>query len=304
MIPPDAATGLNYGLDKVRFIAPVKAGARVRTRVSLISAEPQNGGRVLLKLQCTLEIEGEAKPALVAEVLCMLIGKRVASHDSGRGNPLPVHALRTSTMANENTETSGHHVRDAGGAAHARCQSAGRRAWAGHCGFRAHAARAEWSSNPTVVGAAVAVLDRRARPHRDRRLRACARSQGQALCRSGLEGKLSLPGARAGLPRLGRRAQPLSWTKPRWTSATRSARASSSRCWWTRCRRPTRSAGNPAALKKLVDTGGASLLQRIGEFCRRPRAQRRPAGASRHAEIRGRQESRQPRRARSCTATR
>ena len=79
VIPEDAATGLNYGLDKVRFIAPVKAGARVRTRVSLISAEPQNGGRVLLKLQCTLEIEGEAKPALVAEVLCMLIGKRVAS---------------------------------------------------------------------------------------------------------------------------------------------------------------------------------------------------------------------------------
>jgi acyl dehydratase len=35
VIPPDAATGLNYGLDKVRFIAPVKSGARVRTRVSL-----------------------------------------------------------------------------------------------------------------------------------------------------------------------------------------------------------------------------------------------------------------------------
>jgi acyl dehydratase len=79
VIPPDAATGLNYGLDKVRFIAPVKAGARVRTRASLVSAEPQSGGRVLLKLQCTLEIEGEAKPALVAEVLCMLIGKRDAA---------------------------------------------------------------------------------------------------------------------------------------------------------------------------------------------------------------------------------
>jgi acyl dehydratase len=75
VIPDDAATGLNYGLDKVRFIAPVKAGARVRTRASLVSAEPQQGGRMLLKLQCTLEIEGEAKPALVAEVLCMLIGK-------------------------------------------------------------------------------------------------------------------------------------------------------------------------------------------------------------------------------------
>ena len=75
IIPPDAASGLNYGLDKVRFIAPVKAGARVRTRATLISAEPQSGRRMLLKLQCTLEIEGEAKPALVAEVLCMLLGK-------------------------------------------------------------------------------------------------------------------------------------------------------------------------------------------------------------------------------------
>jgi acyl dehydratase len=78
-IPPDAATAINYGLDKVRFIAPVKAGARVRMRARLVSAEPQNGGRMLLKLQSTLEIEGEARPALIAEVLCMLIGKRDAA---------------------------------------------------------------------------------------------------------------------------------------------------------------------------------------------------------------------------------
>ncbi|HEV8096623.1 MAG TPA: MaoC family dehydratase [Burkholderiales bacterium] len=75
LIPPDAASGLNYGLDKVRFVAPVRAGARVRTRVNLLSAEPQNGGRMLLKVHCTLEIEGEAKPALVAEMLCMLIAR-------------------------------------------------------------------------------------------------------------------------------------------------------------------------------------------------------------------------------------
>jgi len=75
IIPADAATGLNYGLDKARFIAPVKAGARVRARANLLSAEPQAGRRMLLKLQCTLEIEGEAKPALVAEILCMLLGK-------------------------------------------------------------------------------------------------------------------------------------------------------------------------------------------------------------------------------------
>ena len=42
----------------------------------LVSAQPQNGGRLLLKLDCKLEIEDEAKPALIAEVLCMLIGRR------------------------------------------------------------------------------------------------------------------------------------------------------------------------------------------------------------------------------------
>src|SRR3974390_1969423 len=57
IIPPDAASGLNYGLDKVRFLAPVKAGKRVRARVALVSAQPQDGGRLLLKLDCKLEIE-------------------------------------------------------------------------------------------------------------------------------------------------------------------------------------------------------------------------------------------------------
>jgi acyl dehydratase len=79
VIPPDAASALNYGLDKVRFMAPVKAGARVRLRASLVSAEPQEGDRLLLKLKTTLEIENEAKPALAAELLCMLMGKRHGS---------------------------------------------------------------------------------------------------------------------------------------------------------------------------------------------------------------------------------
>ena len=72
---PDATTRPNYGLDKVRFITPVKSGARVRLQTNLTSAQPQSDRRMLLKLQCALEIEGEDKPALVAEVLCMLVGK-------------------------------------------------------------------------------------------------------------------------------------------------------------------------------------------------------------------------------------
>lgn len=79
MIPADAAAALNYGLDKVRFLSPVKAGARVRARAVLASARPQDGGRMLVKVECKLEIEGEEKPALIAETLCMLIGKRDAT---------------------------------------------------------------------------------------------------------------------------------------------------------------------------------------------------------------------------------
>jgi acyl dehydratase len=73
LVPRDATAALNYGFDKVRFIAPVKAGARVRGRVRLASAEQQSDGKMLLKTQCTLDIEGEAKPALVAEMLCLLV---------------------------------------------------------------------------------------------------------------------------------------------------------------------------------------------------------------------------------------
>ena len=72
VIPSDAAAALNYGLDKVRFIVPVKAGARVRNRVVLLSVEKKPQGRVLLTLQNTIEIEGEAKPALIAESLALL----------------------------------------------------------------------------------------------------------------------------------------------------------------------------------------------------------------------------------------
>ena len=73
VIPADAAAALNYGLDKVRFIAPVKAGARVRNHVVLVAVEDKGGGRKLLTLRNTIEIDGEAKPALIAESLAMLM---------------------------------------------------------------------------------------------------------------------------------------------------------------------------------------------------------------------------------------
>jgi acyl dehydratase len=64
---------LNYGLDRVRFVAPVRAGARLRDRVVLLGAEEKEPGRMLLKVQHTVEVEGEEKPALVAESLILLI---------------------------------------------------------------------------------------------------------------------------------------------------------------------------------------------------------------------------------------
>src|SRR5262245_20410197 len=73
LVPADASAGLNYGLDKVRFMAPVRAGKRVRNRIVLLEVEDKGGGRVLIKTQNTLEIEGEEKPALIAETLAMLM---------------------------------------------------------------------------------------------------------------------------------------------------------------------------------------------------------------------------------------
>jgi acyl dehydratase len=73
VIPTDAAAGLNYGIDKVRFLAPVPAGARVRLRVILAGIEPREGGQVIMKTRNTLEVEGLEKPALVAETLTLLL---------------------------------------------------------------------------------------------------------------------------------------------------------------------------------------------------------------------------------------
>jgi len=73
VIPSDAAAGLNYGIDKVRFLAPVSAGARVRLRVALAGIEPRDGGQMIMRTRNTLEVEGSEKPALIAETLALLI---------------------------------------------------------------------------------------------------------------------------------------------------------------------------------------------------------------------------------------
>lgn len=63
--------GVNYGFDKLRFLAPVPAGSRIRGRFKLLSADDKGSGRWLLKHELTVEIDGADKPALIAEWLGM-----------------------------------------------------------------------------------------------------------------------------------------------------------------------------------------------------------------------------------------
>ena len=69
----DAKVGLNYGLDKVRFPAPLPVGAEWRGGVELLSVEEVGGG-LQVKSRVTVEVKGQEKPAMVAETLVRLWG--------------------------------------------------------------------------------------------------------------------------------------------------------------------------------------------------------------------------------------
>ena len=73
LIPEGVKMGLNYGFDRVRFLAPVRSGKRVRGRFTLDSAEEKAPGQWLLRHTVTVEIENEDKPALTAAWLTLLI---------------------------------------------------------------------------------------------------------------------------------------------------------------------------------------------------------------------------------------
>jgi acyl dehydratase len=63
--------GINYGSDKVRFTNMVRVGKRVRLRQKLLAVEEKSGG-LQMKNQCTIEIEGEDRPACVAETISVV----------------------------------------------------------------------------------------------------------------------------------------------------------------------------------------------------------------------------------------
>lgn len=69
--PQGVKMGMNYGFDKVRFLSPVLRGKKVRAVAVLKNVDYKDGGKILVNVEYTVEIEGEVKPALIAEWLTM-----------------------------------------------------------------------------------------------------------------------------------------------------------------------------------------------------------------------------------------
>ena len=72
LLPDGLRMAVNYGFDRVRFLAPVRSGSRVRGRFVLDSVEQKAAGQILMRHKVTVEIEGEDKPALTAEWLGLM----------------------------------------------------------------------------------------------------------------------------------------------------------------------------------------------------------------------------------------
>jgi len=73
LIPPETRMVVNYGMDRLRFLAPVRSGKRIRARFKLDSIDEKAAGQLLMRHQVTVEIEDEERPALVAEWLGLII---------------------------------------------------------------------------------------------------------------------------------------------------------------------------------------------------------------------------------------
>jgi acyl dehydratase len=73
VFPENLVMGINYGSDKVRYLMPVRVGRRIRSRQTVLEVTEKKPGQWLMKTAVTVEIEGEETPALVAEILSMLV---------------------------------------------------------------------------------------------------------------------------------------------------------------------------------------------------------------------------------------
>lgn len=73
LVPEGTKVEINYGTEKVRFLAPVPVDSQIRARVALADVTERRPGRYLIKRMITVEIKGSDRPALVAETLTLVI---------------------------------------------------------------------------------------------------------------------------------------------------------------------------------------------------------------------------------------
>ncbi len=73
VLPENLVMGINYGSDKIRYLAPVRVGSRIRSHQKVLEVSEKAPGQWLLKYDVSVEIENEETPALVAEILSMLV---------------------------------------------------------------------------------------------------------------------------------------------------------------------------------------------------------------------------------------
>jgi acyl dehydratase len=73
IVPENLVMGINYGSDKVRYLMPVRVGKRIRSQQKVLEVSEKSPGQWLMKTAVMVEIEGEETPALVAEILSMLV---------------------------------------------------------------------------------------------------------------------------------------------------------------------------------------------------------------------------------------
>lgn len=73
IVPENLVMAINYGSDKIRYLMPVRVGKRIRSKQTVLEVTEKKPGHWLLKIAVTVEIEGEDTPALVAEILSMLV---------------------------------------------------------------------------------------------------------------------------------------------------------------------------------------------------------------------------------------
>ena len=73
LIPEGTIMGINYGSDKIRFLQPIKVNSRVRSRATIEEVRGKSGGRLLVRVSVSIEIENEKRPALIADILSLYI---------------------------------------------------------------------------------------------------------------------------------------------------------------------------------------------------------------------------------------